>query len=448
MHKNGSFPTYKDALQFSSSVIINEVDTDTPGTDAAEFIELYDGGLGNTSLTGLVLVAFNGSDDRSYNLGGYSNAIDLDGYSTDANGYFLIGNSNIAGVDISFANGSLQNGADALALYLGDGTDFPNDTPLTTTNLIDAIVYDTDDGDDAGLLTLLNDGQIQVNEDAGGSAISPTVSLQRCPNGTGGKRNTATYEQYAPTPGTMNCVPEIDVQRPADTSIADNETDSQGNKNPGEQVTLTYTIKNTGVKTLNISNITTANTNNVNIGTITPTNLTVASGGGTATFDLPYTPVAGSGTFSFEIDIANNDPDEGNYDISVSGTRDDVAPTVTINQASGQTDPTNTSPISFDVAFSENVSGFDNTDINISGMTGVPSITINGTNDTYTVEITGMVDGETITATIPVNAAQDAVGNNSLASTSTIIASPTIQQASISLAAALSENQTTPPFKT
>ncbi|HEX2271292.1 MAG TPA: Ig-like domain-containing protein, partial [Pyrinomonadaceae bacterium] len=47
----------------AENVIINELDSDTPGTDAAEFVELYDGGVGNTSLSGLVLVFYNGSTD-------------------------------------------------------------------------------------------------------------------------------------------------------------------------------------------------------------------------------------------------------------------------------------------------------------------------------------------------------------------------------------------------
>ena len=42
-------------------VKINEVDSDTPGTDALEFIELTDGGIGNTPLDGLVVVLYNGS---------------------------------------------------------------------------------------------------------------------------------------------------------------------------------------------------------------------------------------------------------------------------------------------------------------------------------------------------------------------------------------------------
>src|SRR4030095_1837907 len=51
----------------ATNVIINEVDSDTPSTDDAEFIELYDGGVGNTSLNGLVLVLFDGSSNTAYN---------------------------------------------------------------------------------------------------------------------------------------------------------------------------------------------------------------------------------------------------------------------------------------------------------------------------------------------------------------------------------------------
>ncbi len=66
---------------------INEIDSDTPGTDVAEFVELYDGGIGGQSLDGLVLVFFNGSaaNDASYR------TIDLTGFSTDADGFFVVG---------------------------------------------------------------------------------------------------------------------------------------------------------------------------------------------------------------------------------------------------------------------------------------------------------------------------------------------------------------------
>jgi predicted extracellular nuclease len=185
-----------DACEIMTPIIINEVDSDTPSTDVLEFIELYDGGAGNTTLDGLVVVLYNGNGDISYG------AFDLDGYATDANGYFLLGNTALA-PEITFASNLLQNGADAVALYSGDATDFPNGTGVTTDSLIDALVYDTDDPDDAGLLVLLNAGQPQINENA--LYNKDYESNQRCPNGGGGARNTHTYTQFIPTPGATNC---------------------------------------------------------------------------------------------------------------------------------------------------------------------------------------------------------------------------------------------------
>uniref|UniRef100_UPI001177F01A endonuclease/exonuclease/phosphatase family protein n=1 Tax=Calothrix rhizosoleniae TaxID=888997 RepID=UPI001177F01A len=87
--------------------------------------------------------------------------------------------------------------------YVGNATDFPNGTAVTTTNLIDAVVYDTNDADDAGLSSLLNSGQSQVNE-ASGANGSANDSIQRIPNGEGGAGNTDSFEAKTPTPGTEN----------------------------------------------------------------------------------------------------------------------------------------------------------------------------------------------------------------------------------------------------
>lgn len=199
-------------LPIGGAILINELDADQVGTDAGEFIELYDGGVGNTPLDGLVLVAFNGSNDLSYNLSPFTSGIDLDGYTTDANGYFVIGNTAVPGVDIIFNGNTLQNGADAVALYLADGSDFPSGTAVTTTNLVDALVYDTADPDDPGLLILLNPGQPQVNENGGGDGTAH--ANQRCPNGAGGLRNTITYIQRPPTPGAANgCPPDLHIAK-------------------------------------------------------------------------------------------------------------------------------------------------------------------------------------------------------------------------------------------
>ncbi|WP_239772390.1 InlB B-repeat-containing protein [Tenacibaculum finnmarkense] len=179
------------------TIMINEIDVDQKGTDTNEFIELYDGGAGNTSLDNHTIVLFNGGKDTSYK------TIDLTGYKTTADGYFVIGNSTVANVNlVEFAKNGIQNGADAIALYHADASEFHNGTPITTTDLIDAIVYDTNDNDDAGLLTLLNAKQPQVNENA--KDDKDRHSLQRIVNGSGGLRNTDTYTQARPTPGKEN----------------------------------------------------------------------------------------------------------------------------------------------------------------------------------------------------------------------------------------------------
>jgi hypothetical protein len=186
------------ATSAGANVLINEVDADTPGTDVLEFVELF--GPANEPLDGLVLVFYNGNGDVSYN------AFDLDTFATDANGFFLVGNAGVLPApSIVFAANGLQNGADAVALYFGDASNFPNGTPVTTTNLIDAIVYDTSDADDLGLLVLLNAGQPQVNE--AGAGDKDNHSNQRCPDGGGGARVTTSYIQDIPTPGSFNiCV--------------------------------------------------------------------------------------------------------------------------------------------------------------------------------------------------------------------------------------------------
>lgn len=196
------FITVSDA---KAQVLINEFDADQEGTDAAEFIELYDGGTGNTSLDGHVIVFFNGSDDASYQ------AFDLDGQSTNADGYFVLcGDATMVencDLDVGIPTNLLQNGADAIALFEGNAEDFPEDTPVTTTNLVDAVVYDTADDDDEGLLVLLNEGQPQIDENV--NVASFTESNQRIPNGAGGARNTDMFVQLPPTPGAENVQAEV-----------------------------------------------------------------------------------------------------------------------------------------------------------------------------------------------------------------------------------------------
>ncbi|MEO1527090.1 MAG: lamin tail domain-containing protein [Planctomycetota bacterium] len=218
----------------SPTVLINEVDSNTSGSPQnAEFVELYDGGVGNTPLAGLTLVLYDGATDQSYS------AFDLDGFTTDDNGLFVIGNSSVNGVDFTFADGLLKDGADAIGLYQADASSFPNGTSVSLTNLVDAVVYGTDDPDDVGLLPLLISGEPQPNENENGNQNSE--SLSRLADG-GLARRTSTYRAATPTPDALN------IPRPIGFSILGSEaiTASEG---AGPE---TYTIALTSVPTTNV----------------------------------------------------------------------------------------------------------------------------------------------------------------------------------------------------
>jgi len=97
-----------------------------------------------------------------------------------------------------------------------------------------------------------------------------------------------------------------------------------------------------------------------------------------------------------------------------------AVPTVTINQASAQADPTNASPVLFTVVFSEAVTGFTGSDVSFAGSTVVGTLvaSVTGSGATYTVSVTGMTGNGTVVASIPAGAATNGPFN-SLASTST-----------------------------
>ncbi|HRO24115.1 MAG TPA: Ig-like domain-containing protein, partial [Promineifilum sp.] len=188
--------TFQTVKWVAENVVINEIDADTLGVDAAEFIELFDGGVGGTSLDGLNIVFFNGADDLSYL------TINLNGRQTNQAGYFVLGNESVNGVGITFPNGALQNGPDAVALVTGAATDWPNGTAITGVIPLDALVYGRPTQVAGGLMPLLNAGQPQVDEAGRGDVEAH--SNQRCPNGAGGARNTTGYKQNTPTPGATN----------------------------------------------------------------------------------------------------------------------------------------------------------------------------------------------------------------------------------------------------
>jgi hypothetical protein len=135
-----------------------------------------------------------------------------------------------------------------------------------------------------------------------------------------------------------------------------------------------------------------------------------ATGSGTVTLTMP----AGGAT-----DLAGN-TNEASTSTDNTVTYDNVAPTVTVNQASGQLDPTNDPSIQFTVAFSESVTGVGIGDFTVGGTApGAHVDSVSGSGDTYTVTVHGATGSGTVTLTMPAGGAFDGAANTNEASTST-----------------------------
>jgi len=136
-----------------------------------------------------------------------------------------------------------------------------------------------------------------------------------------------------------------------------------------------------------------------------------------------FTPATGlpDGTYCWRVRATDSDGTSGAYSSTRTFTIDTGRPSVTIDQAAGQDDPTNVGPIHFSAAFSEPVTGFTEADVTFGGTAGgTKTVTVTDTGDhmSFDVAVSGMTDG-TVIASIGANGAQDASGNLNTASIST-----------------------------
>ena len=169
------------SLTFSShsSIIINEIDYDQPGTDTAEFIELFNSGTSAVSFDNYSIDLINGSSSASYR------TIDLSGFSINANDYFVVCGdaSQVANCDYSFTttSGWFQNGApDAVGLY-------------ENTNLLDSLSYE-------GVLAPFTEGSALTISDSN----TDILSIGRIMVGMDSNNNLLDFDLGCITPGTVN----------------------------------------------------------------------------------------------------------------------------------------------------------------------------------------------------------------------------------------------------
>jgi hypothetical protein len=147
----------------------------------------------------------------------------------------------------------------------------------------------------------------------------------------------------------------------------------------------------------------------------------VVTGSGT-TYDVAVSGMTNDGTVTASVK-ANAAIDSVGNGNTASGTAsvnyDTTAPTVTINQAATQNDPTNVSPIHFTVHFSESVSDFGPGDVTLSGTAGATTKVVSGSGQDYDVAVSGMSSDGTVVTSIAGGGAHDGAGNPNVASTST-----------------------------
>lgn len=178
----------------NAQIVINEIDPDTNSTDVKEFIELKSI-QPNFPLDGYVIVFFSAGSSSPYNGISSYYAIDLDGLITDGNGIILLGNPQVTpSASYIIPQNTIQNGPDAVAIYLGNSTDFPNNTSAIATNLIDALVYSNNSTNTASALMSILGETVSYNENSNG--LASTQSIQR--------KSDGTYEVKAPTPRANN----------------------------------------------------------------------------------------------------------------------------------------------------------------------------------------------------------------------------------------------------
>lgn len=171
-------------------LVINEIDYDQSGTDAAEFIEIKNIGAAAAGLDGLAVVLVNGSNDSVYK------TINLPNVSLPAGGYFVVcanaANTPNCDLDVTPDTNLIQNGApDAVALVQG-------------ATVLDAVSYE---------------GSVAAPyvEGAGTTAADGNADftgLARIPDGADSDNNDADFTLRCITPGAENSTAATDCPDP------------------------------------------------------------------------------------------------------------------------------------------------------------------------------------------------------------------------------------------
>jgi hypothetical protein len=173
------------------SLVINEVDYDQAGTDAATFIEIYNGTGADVSLANLAVAYLNGNNNAEYGRAALAGA----GATLASGGYLVVRNATVVvapgALTVDVTGDFLQNGApDGLALidtatltvidvlsYEGSMTAAQITGFPATTNLVEGTAFaGVDTNDDVNSLARVPNGG-----DTNNAVVDWTVTTVKTP---------------------------------------------------------------------------------------------------------------------------------------------------------------------------------------------------------------------------------------------------------------------------
>lgn len=216
VNANQAFGSGPTPGSISTTLVINEVDYDQPGTDTAEFVEIKNISASPIDLDPYAVLVVNGSG------GGASIAttIELPALSLAAGAYYVVcanaANTESCDLDVSPDANLIQNGApDAVALVLG-------------SDVVDSVSYEGSTGDP----------YTEAAGAPGDSSSSGFMSIARIADGVDTGINSVDFSLVCITPGAANVDASSNCDPPAEVKI--HEIQSTGGDSPlvGDRVII------------------------------------------------------------------------------------------------------------------------------------------------------------------------------------------------------------------
>jgi hypothetical protein len=189
----GTDAARRDAGPLMGGLVINEIDYDQVGTDAAEFVEIYNGAASPADLTGLAVVFINGSSSTEYARAPLSGSL--------ASGAFLV--VGVSGQTLPTPAGTVRIDISAMGIQNGapDGVVLWDTARLAA---VDALSYEGS----LTSVTTVDGATISLVEGTPTTLVdSNTVEESLCRMPDGRDTNDASTDWMicmTPTPGSPN----------------------------------------------------------------------------------------------------------------------------------------------------------------------------------------------------------------------------------------------------